>query len=294
MILPGSSVLPYAQIPANQVWGGDPAVYIRCRDAADAGDAASAVQPVKSQPAPAATGLKIHDARIEATTDDALVGEIRQIVAETLNLTTDSVSSDFCCDDCAEWDSLAQMALAAAIYNRFGITVASAEMFGLRSIDDLCGLVRRRTISAVEVEPAAAEWPANPELLALLETHAATRLLSQQASADREPPQHELDLVIAATFTADPLVPAITLWSRAFGVRVRTRMLGFNQVQESLLDASGPLRKNSGLNLVLVRPEDVLAGDADSAIQRVDTLLGALAHWRDTATAVWSWPRCRR
>jgi FkbH-like protein len=278
MILPGSSVLPYAQIPANQVWGGDPAVFIRRRDAADTGCSACVAQVVKSHTAPVATALKIHEARIDEATEDALVGEIRQIVAEALNLATDCVPRDFCCDDCAEWDSLAQMAIAAAIYNRFGISVASAEVFGLRSIEDLCSLVRRRTDFALGEQLPTAELPMNPELLPLLETQTATRLLSQQAASDREPPRHELDLVIAATFTADPLVPAITLWSRAFGVHVRTRVLGFNQVQESLLDASGPLRKNSGLNLVLVRPEDVLTGDAEAAMQRVDTLLGALAH----------------
>lgn len=276
IILPGSSVLPYAQIPANQVWGGDPAVFIRSREGADLGEPAS-TRSATPQPAPASTALKIHNERIEDGIEDALVGEVRQIVAETLNLTTDRVSPEFCCDDCAEWDSLAQMAIAAAIYNRFGITVASAEMFGLRSIENLSRLVRRRRDCAVDIEQPTAGFPGNPELLPLLETPTATRLLSQQASADREPPRHELDLVIAASFTADPLIPAITLWSRAFGIRVRTRVLGFNQVQESLLNASGLLRKNSGLNLVLVRPEDVLGGDADLANNRVDSLLDALA-----------------
>jgi FkbH-like protein len=277
IILPGSSVLPYAQIPANQVWGGDPAVFIRCRDAADRGDLAGPTEPAQLEPAGATTALKIHDERLDEATEDVLVREIREIVAEALNLAAERVSPDFCCDDCAEWDSLAQMAIAAALYNRFGITVASAETFGLRSIETLCGLVRRRANSAAGAEQPTEELPVNPELIPLLETQTATRLLSQHASGDRQPPRHELDLVIAATFTADPLVPAITLWSRAFGVRVRTRMLGFNQVQESLLDAGGPLRKNAGLNLVLVRPEDVLAGGADSATERAAALLDALA-----------------
>jgi FkbH-like protein len=276
IVLPGSSVLPYAQIPANQVWGGDPAVFIRCRGAADNGETSGAAEPAKL-PAPAPTALKIHNERIEESTDEGLVDEIRRILAETLNLSPDRVSPNFCCDDCAEWDSLAQMAIAAALYNRYGISVASAEMFGLRSVDDLCGLVRRRTECAVEVEQVTAGLPANPELIPLLETQTATRLLSLQASMDRELPRHELDLVVAATFTAEALVPAIDLWSRAFGIRVRTRVLGFNQVQESLLDASGPLRKNLGLNLVLVRPEDLLSGDADFANERVDSLLDALA-----------------
>ncbi len=65
MILPGSSVLPYAQIPANQVWGGDPAVFIRRRDAADTGGSACVAQVVKSHTRSVATALKIHEARID-------------------------------------------------------------------------------------------------------------------------------------------------------------------------------------------------------------------------------------
>jgi len=276
IVLPGSNVLPYTQIPASQVWGGNPATFVRSRDAGDAGEAAGSSESVAARVETRPTPLKIHDTKIHDVEEESLVNEVRLLVGETLNLSPDRVAPDFCCDDCAEWDSLAQMAIAAALYNRFGVSVASAEVFGLRSIPDLCRLVRRRFGRTDEAAAAVDSLPQDAELIPLLDTPTATRLLAQRASTDREPPQHELDVVIAATFTADPLVPSLTLWSRAFGIKARTRMLGFNQVHESLLDPESPLRTNSGLNIVLARPEDLLSADEGAANERIESLLCAL------------------
>lgn len=275
IVLPDSSVLPYTQVPANQVWGGNPAIFVRTREAGDVGELAGSNPIAEAKAARCAAPLRIHDANIHDAAECGLVDEIRRLVAENLNLSTDHVPPDFCCDDCAAWDSLAQMAIAAALYNRFGVTVASAEVFGLRSIADLCGLVQRRRDRAAETVAPDAALPENPDLIPLMETSTATRLLAQHASSDRQP-RHELEVVIAANFTADPLIPALTLWARAFGIRVKTRMLGFNQVQESLLDPEGLLRKNSGLNLVLARPEDLISADASATHERVESLLDAL------------------
>jgi FkbH-like protein len=276
IVLPDSNVLPYSQIPANQVWGGNPAVFVRSREAGDVGESAASNKLVESRAVMCPVPLKIHDAKIHDAADESLVDEIRHLVAETLNLSADRVPPDFCCDDCAEWDSLAQMAIAAAIFNRFGVSVASAEVFGLRSIADLCGLVHRRMDRTDETAEPIAALPDDPELIPLMETSTATRLLAQCASSDRETPRHGLEIVIAATFTAESLAPALSLWSRAFGIKVRTRVFGFNHVQESLLAPDGPLRKNSGLNLVLARPEDLIAADAGAALERVESLLDAL------------------
>jgi FkbH-like protein len=280
IVLPGSNVLPYTQIPASQVWGGNPATFVRSRDTGDAVESAGSSASVAAQAATRPAPLKIHETKTNDVGNDVgeenLVNEVRRLVGETLNLSADRVAPDFCCDDCAEWDSLAQMAIAAALYNRFGVTVASAEVFGLRSIPDLCRLVRRRFGRSDETAAPVDSLPQDPELIPLLDTPTATRLLAQRASTDREPPQHELDVVIAATFTADPLVPSLTLWSRAFGIKTKTRMLGFNQVQESLLAPESPLRTNKGLNIVLARPEDLLSADEGAAHERIESLLNAL------------------
>jgi FkbH-like protein len=276
IVLPGSNVLPYTQIPANQVWGGNPAIFVRSRDAGDAGESSASNESAAVRGEPSPTPLKIHDTQIHDAGDENLVDEVRRLVGETLNLSPDRVAPDFCCDDCAEWDSLAQMAIAAALYNRFGVAIASAEVFGLRSIPDLCRLVRRRFGRTDETAAQVDSLPQDAELIPLLDTPTATRLLAQRASTDQKPPQHELDVVIAATFTADPLVPSLNLWSGAFGIKTRTRMLGFNQVQESLLDPASPLRTNSGLNIVLTRPEDLLSADEGAAHERIESLLSAL------------------
>jgi len=114
--------------------------------------------------------------------------------------------------------------------------------------------------------------------LPLLETATATRLLAQHADRTFERARHEIDVVVAATFTAEPLVPALSLWSRAFGIKARTQVQGFDQVQQSLLDPQSELWTNPGLNLVLARPEDLIGPDEAATDARVDTLLSAIEH----------------
>jgi FkbH-like protein len=270
IILPDSSILPYSQIPANQVWGGNPATFVRSRNVSE-GEESTSPEATAAKIAERLPVLKVHEVG-----DEDLLNEICGLVAETLSVARNGVSRDFCCDDCPEWDSLAQMAIAAALYNRFGVNVTSEEIFALRSVSDLCRLVGPQTGSGEGSSPESESLPPDPESLPLLDTETATRLLSRPQATNGESKRHEVDVIIASTFTAEPLVPALNAWTGAFGIKANTQVLGFNRVQEFLLADDSPLRANSGINIVLARPEDLLAMDAATAEDRVDSMLDAL------------------
>jgi FkbH-like protein len=88
--------------------------------------------------------------------------------------------------------------------------------------------------------------------------------------------QPELTIVVAATFTADPLVEPLAYWMRELGLSVRVRPLAGGQVFQALLDPAGPFLTNeNGLNVVLLKPDDWLPGRPD----QVDSGgVAALAH----------------
>ncbi|MEM9079790.1 MAG: HAD-IIIC family phosphatase, partial [Verrucomicrobiota bacterium] len=66
-----------------------------------------------------------------------------------------------------------------------------------------------------------------------------------------------IPLEIAATFTAEPLERPLNHWFDQLGFNVATRFAPYNQVFQTLLDPNSPLRtNNSGLNVLLIRPED--------------------------------------
>lgn len=70
-----------------------------------------------------------------------------------------------------------------------------------------------------------------------------------------------LQVAVAATFTAEPLEDSLEFWFDALGISADIKFAGYNQVFQQLLDPGSLLSTNTeGLNVVLVRPEDLLRG----------------------------------
>ncbi len=66
-----------------------------------------------------------------------------------------------------------------------------------------------------------------------------------------------LTIVVAASFTADPLSDVIAFWSRELGQPLEVRLAPYNQVFQELLDpGSGTAANVGGLNVIAVRVED--------------------------------------
>lgn len=62
---------------------------------------------------------------------------------------------------------------------------------------------------------------------------------------------------LSATFTAEPLEPALDYWTERLGITSEVHFAPYNQVFQSLLDPSSPFHsERAGLNVLLIRPED--------------------------------------
>ena len=71
------------------------------------------------------------------------------------------------------------------------------------------------------------------------------------------PSSSRYSLEISATFTAEPLTPALNYWFKRLHLVADINYAPYNQVFQSLLDPNSPFHRNEkGLNLILLRPED--------------------------------------
>lgn len=66
----------------------------------------------------------------------------------------------------------------------------------------------------------------------------------------------KIKLLIAATFTSDPIVPYLEWWCCQFEIPVEVRLAPYNQVFQQLLDSESPFSTNEGINVLLIRFED--------------------------------------
>ena len=68
---------------------------------------------------------------------------------------------------------------------------------------------------------------------------------------------------ISATFSAEPLRPALLFWGRQLSVHFEPRFAPYNQLLQSLLDPSGEFARNThGVNALLVRLEDLAQSES--------------------------------
>ena len=70
-----------------------------------------------------------------------------------------------------------------------------------------------------------------------------------------------VQLVVAATFTSEPVKDYIEWWSHKFGENLSVTFAGYNQVFQELLDQDSLISTNTGINLLLVRFEDWIRND---------------------------------
>lgn len=242
IVEPCSHVMPFTRIPPGEVWGGSPAAFRRKRDDGEA---------IGAEARPA----------VDATED------ILAVVALALGLPRGAVDEQSDVASCHAWDSLGQMAIAAALHDHFGLKLAPDEEFALNSIADIVRALERH---ATAKHVPAADLPADPELLPLRDPAAATAAI---AKMPRAAVTARIDICVAASFVAEPLAPTLRLWCRAFGIDAQVNFAGFNQVATTLLAPAGPFHRNrAGLNVVIVRPED-LGADGGAA---ADQLLAAI------------------
>lgn len=266
LVEPGSYVPAFTGIGDGEVWGGNPARFLRHRS-----------ESTKTTP-DRTSELASHADR-DASWDEAA---LRHVVATALDLTVSDIPADFQSCDCSAWDSLGQLAIAAGLHDRFGVLISAERGFQLKSLADLRQLLSEQAAESPVIELSDESLPHDPELLPLLDHERVTRALSGRASttvAKHEP----VSVVIAATFVAEPIASTLKTWCRAFGIPIELRFAGFNQVQQCLMTPGSEFQQNrNGLNIVLARPEDLLSARAESE-SSADSLLSAIADFAKSA-----------
>ncbi len=80
-------------------------------------------------------------------------------------------------------------------------------------------------------------------------------------------------LILASTFTAEPIADSIGFWSARLGLQTTIEFAPFNQVFQQLLDPTSDLRTNRhGLNIILARIEDWLRAEGSGTGALQETL----------------------
>ena len=262
MILPGSTVSSLTQIPAFQVWGGNPAVYVR-----SIADAA----------APAIAGRAANTAK---TADNARIDDpILKIICRALDISPDDLPAEPSSDTVLQWDSIGKLLIATHLENAFRIPVTPEGVAGLNSPADIAGLISgQRPKSgnpapkpALPKERTAADW------LPLLPIAEATSLLMShdvRLPEDRTP----RTLWVAASFNAVPLAGPLQAWGRVAGLELSIRFADYGRLEEAMLNPDSPfsLAGEESIRLLLIRPEDLPLTNRASAVAKTTSVLQAI------------------
>ena len=91
-------------------------------------------------------------------------------------------------------------------------------------------------------------------------------------------------VVVGATFTAEPIEPALAFWNAVLEWDAAVVMAPYNQLFQNVLDPNSPMRVNrAGVNLVLLRLVDWLDEQVDD---REAQLRSRADDWVDALAAV--------
>jgi len=78
---------------------------------------------------------------------------------------------------------------------------------------------------------------------------------------------------VSSSFTHDMIEDSFLYWSKRFDMDLKLSFSGYNQVIQDLLDLGSPLYRDSGINLLLIRFEDVLRFlDLKSLDEKIETI----------------------
>jgi FkbH-like protein len=85
------------------------------------------------------------------------------------------------------------------------------------------------------------------------------------------------NFAVSATFTAEPLEPVLSYWGRYLNSSFAVRFAPFNQPLQTLLDSGGIFGRNThGVNVLLVRLEDLIQFEDDAVFARLEANLRQL------------------
>ena len=119
---------------------------------------------------------------------------------------------------------------------------------------------------------AAAWTPGNLEVLSDFVTSDVIDLESEEAS-----PAPDFSLRLVASFTTDPLIPALRFWLKELDINGAVDVMPYGQVLQSLLDPGNPFNgRGRGFNVVMLRVRDWLRELPDEQVQDIEFVRGYL------------------
>ncbi|GGK76621.1 FkbM family methyltransferase [Mangrovihabitans endophyticus] len=105
------------------------------------------------------------------------------------------------------------------------------------------------------------------------------------AAEEKPPPATRPRVVVAATFTAEPLADALAFWLDTLGLDADVAFAPYRQVYQQLLDPDSLLCTNTGpANVILVRASDLTPAVGDGARYHLPEV-GDVAHLHEYETA---------
>ena len=117
VVEPASYVSAFTVIGDGEVWGGNPARFLRMRNAPSGADA-----------------VPHRERATVALLDEATESSLRELVARALHRPVETVTPQLSALDTASWDSLAQLGMTVELQKQFGMTLTNQESFRLRSM----------------------------------------------------------------------------------------------------------------------------------------------------------------
>jgi len=221
----------------------------------------------------------------------------RQLVAFALGINAAEIPEDRSADSCTLWDSLGQVAIASALFDRYGVTINDQKASHLQTLEAVKNAIKeyspaanhgstpQRDTYSRSVEGSSSEVDlqsvlADAEMLPLIDPAEATQILASRF-CEESANSRRLKIVVASSFVAEPLATTMKVWGRAFGFELSCEFVGFDQTVRALLDEHSAFSANeAGINLVLVDPTDRAFYSAESAATLVEELSGAIEVWR--------------
>ena len=70
--------------------------------------------------------------------DTSLIGHVQELLAESLQVPPDMVTSDLAFGDLPQWDSLGHMEIMLRLEERFGVAVDTDTIAQLISVTEIC------------------------------------------------------------------------------------------------------------------------------------------------------------
>jgi FkbH-like protein len=289
---PRAVVAPFTKIPPGEVWGGNPASFLRKRKDVELAE----LEPAAISPIRVSDEAANISPAMWSSTPSVSSAALRELVIDALQLAPDRVPVELSKAACAEWDSLGQVAIAAALFDRYGVAIDGEELFRICTLNDIADLVTKKDREPADrpdaPKPGESDQKRFPppeigtdrsstlsddvDLLPLLEPQGATRALAARFNGAPAGAQH-LRVCIAASFTVQPLASTVRVWGRAFGLEIECSFADYDQIEQALLDPDGEFAANhDGVNVILTRIEDFVPDSAEGPTDRIDDLLNAL------------------